>query len=315
MKNDTATWLKQIAAIAALALFVGAAACRSKKENLNRPVDNANASAPVQPVSQSAFDVVDSKVIERVSPFDHSRKEHQTKTKDCAFCHQRKDNSPTPVFPSHPACIECHQKDFTNRQSRMCEVCHTTPVDAKGTLIEFPKKQAEFGLKAFSHRQHGNPEKMKDQMADMPNGVPACDKCHAFDQAKIVAGFPHHPECYSCHAHQANQPAQPAQAGQAAKNLGDCDTCHVKKDQALAFTRGTGPAFSLYNFRHGPHLAKSGDCSKCHKTTEAAAQPVRADVTEINVARGQRHHSGCWDCHVTARESACTKCHKNSAPF
>src|SRR5919199_1503467 len=125
MKNDTATLLKQIVTIVALVMFVGAVACRSKKENLNKPVDNSNASAPAQPVSQSAFDVVDSKVIEKVSPFDHNRKEHQTKTKDCAFCHQRKDNSPTPIFPSHPACIECHQKDFTNRQSRMCEVCHT----------------------------------------------------------------------------------------------------------------------------------------------------------------------------------------------
>src|SRR3954470_2910322 len=120
MKNDTAKLLKQIVTIAALALFVSMGACRSKKENLNKPVENANASAPVQPVSQSAFDVVDSKVIERVSPFNHTRKEHQTKTQDCAFCHQRKDNNPTPIFPSHTACIECHQRDYTNRQSRMC---------------------------------------------------------------------------------------------------------------------------------------------------------------------------------------------------
>src|SRR5437868_9053308 len=308
--NDTAKRLKLIVATITLMLFVSFAACRSTKQNLNKPPDNANAPPPAQPVSQSAFDIVDSKVIEKVSPFDHNRKEHQTKTKDCAFCHQRKDNNATPIFPSHPACIECHQRDFTNRQSRMCEVCHTTPVDAKGTLIEFPKKQAEFGLKGFSHKQHGNPEKMKDQMADMPNGVPDCNKCHAFDQAKIVAGFPHHPECYACHAHQA---AQPAQANQ--KQLGDCGTCHIKKDQALAFSRGTGPAFSLYNFRHGPHLAKNNDCSKCHKTIEVPAPPVRADITEINVARGQRHHSSCWDCHVTAREAACTKCHKSSTPF
>lgn len=317
MKNDAAKLLKQIVTIAALALIVSVGACRSKKENLNKPADNSNAAPAAQPASPSAFDVVDSKVIEKQSPFDHSRKEHQTKTRDCAFCHQRKDNSATPVFPSHPACIECHQKDFTNRQSRMCEVCHTTPVDAKGTLIEFPKKQAEFGLKGFSHRQHTDAEKMKGQMAD-GSGVPACDKCHAFDEGKVVAGFPHHPECFSCHAHQGGQAAQPvaaASAGQANKSLADCGTCHVKRDQAIAFSRGTGPAFALYNFRHGPHLAKSGDCAKCHKTTEASAQPVRADMTEINVARGQRHHSGCWNCHVTAKESACTKCHKSSVPF
>jgi hypothetical protein len=312
MKNDTAKRLKLIVAIITLMLFVSFAACRSTKQNLNKPPDNANAAPPAQPVSPSAFDVVDSKVIEKVSPFDHNRKEHQTRTKDCAFCHQRKDNNTTPVFPSHPACFQCHQKDFTNRQSRMCEVCHTTPVDAKGTLIEFPKKQSEFGLKAFSHRQHGNADKMKDQEAAAAGGVPACDKCHTFDQAKIVASFPHHPECYACHAHQANQPTQ---VGQATKTLGDCGTCHVKKDQALAFNRGTGPAFSLYNFRHGPHLAKSGDCSKCHKTTDVPETPTRADIAEINVARGQRHHSACWQCHVPAHETACTKCHKGSVPF
>ena len=310
--NDTAKRLKLIVATITLMLFVSFAACRSTKQNLNKPPDNANAAPPAQPVSQSAFDVVDSKVIEKVSPFDHNRKEHQTRTKDCAFCHQRKDNNATPVFPSHPACIDCHQKDFTNRQSRMCEVCHTTPVDAKGTLIEFPKKQSEFGLKAFSHRQHGNADKMKGQEADAAGGVPACDKCHTFDQAKMVASFPHHPECYACHAHQANQTTQ---VGQATKTLGDCGTCHVKKDQALAFNRGTGPAFSLYNFRHGPHLAKSGDCSKCHKNTDVPETQARADIAEINVARGQRHHSACWQCHVPAREQTCTKCHKGSVPF
>ena len=310
--NDTAKRLKLIVATITLMLFVSFAACRSTKQNLNKPPDNANAAPPAQPVSQSAFDVVDSKVIEKVSPFDHNRKEHQTRTKDCAFCHQRKDNNATPVFPSHPACIDCHQKDFTNRQSRMCEVCHTTPVDAKGTLIEFPKKQSEFGLKAFSHRQHGNADKMKGQEADAAGGVPACDKCHTFDQAKMVASFPHHPECYACHAHQANQTTQ---VGQATKTLGDCGTCHVKKDQAMAFNRGTGPALSLYNFRHGPHLAKSGDCSKCHKTTDVPEAQARADIAEINVARGQRHHSACWQCHVPAREQTCTKCHKGSVPF
>src|SRR5581483_9020177 len=110
------------------------------------------------------------------------------------------------------------------------------PVDVKGTLIEFPKKQSEFGLKAFSHRQHGNPDKMKGQEADAANGVPACDQCHTFDQAKIVAAFPHHPECYACDAHQANQTTQVAET---AKTLGDCGTCHVKKDQAMAINRGT----------------------------------------------------------------------------
>jgi len=63
MKNDAAKLLKQIVTIAALALVVSVGACRSKKENLNRPVENSNAAPAAQPVTPSAFDVVDSKVI------------------------------------------------------------------------------------------------------------------------------------------------------------------------------------------------------------------------------------------------------------
>src|SRR2546423_1071493 len=180
------------------------------------------------------------------------------------------------------------------------------------TLMLFVSFAACRSTKQNLNKPPGNADKMKGQEVDAAGGVPACDKCHTFDQAKIVASFPHHPECYACHAHQANQTSQ---VGQATKTLGDCGTCHVKKDQALAFNRGTGPAFSLYNFRHGPHLAKSGDCSKCHKSTDVPETPARADIAEINVVRGQRHHSACWQCHVPAREQTCTKCHKGSVPF
>ncbi|MEN3331094.1 MAG: hypothetical protein V7641_459, partial [Blastocatellia bacterium] len=88
------------------------------------------------PKSQLAFDVVDSRVIEKLSPFDHNRIEHQTRSRDCAFCHQQPDNSNTSGIPHHSACNECHQRDYIIRQSRMCAVCHTTPVDALGTLLD-----------------------------------------------------------------------------------------------------------------------------------------------------------------------------------
>src|SRR2546425_8779537 len=117
---------KRIAA-AAFILFACFGACRSTKQNLNKPIESP---PPTAPVSQSPFDVVDSKVIEVVSPFDHSRKEHRTKTQDCAACHLRPNNDPTPVWPGHAACQECHVKDLlSNLQSKMCVVCHKTPLD------------------------------------------------------------------------------------------------------------------------------------------------------------------------------------------
>jgi hypothetical protein len=114
--------------------------------------------------------------------------------------------------------------------------------------------------------------------------------------------MPKHPECYSCHAHQPGE------------KLAACGACHVKKSEGMQYSAALGTAFSLYNFRHGPHLKKAA-CDRCHKTVEVPAAQPRSDILEINVARGQRHHSTCWSCHVQAKESVCSKCHVGSLPF
>jgi hypothetical protein len=285
---------------AAFILFAAFWACRSTKQNLNKPID----SPPPAPVSQSPFDIVSSKVIDVVSPFDHNRKEHKAKTQDCSACHVRSTNDPTPLFPGHSACMECHSKDPSNVESKMCVVCHKIPVDTQGTLIAFPAKLTQFGLKRFSHRDHANPEKMKGQMdADkMTEGAPKCDFCHHFDEQGLKASMPKHPECYSCHSHQPND------------KFAACGACHTTKADGMQYGATLGTAFSLYNFRHGPHL-KSATCDKCHKTIEVPTDQPRTDILEINTARGQRHHSTCWTCHVQAKEPVCSKCHVNALPF
>jgi hypothetical protein len=293
---------KRIVAAAAVILFASVCSCRSTKQNLNKPPEAP--ATPATPVSQSPFDLVDSKVIEVVSPFDHNRKEHKTRTQDCAACHVRPTADAKPVFPGHSACIECHARDFTNKESKMCVVCHKIPIDAQASRIEFPARQVQFGLKAFSHRTHANPEKMKGQMdaQKMPEGAPKCDFCHRFDDQGLKASMPGHPECYSCHNHQPNE------------KFGACDTCHIKKQEAMQYGATLGAAFNLYNFRHGPHLKKAA-CEKCHQTIEVPAEQRRSDVLEINVSRGQRHNSTCWSCHVRAKEPVCSKCHINATPF
>ena len=292
---------RTIAAIG-MVLIASIWACKSTKQNLNKPPENA--AAPTAPVSQSPFDLVESKVVEIVSPFDHNRKEHKTKTQDCAACHTRPTNDAKPVFPGHAACIECHGRDFNNKDSKMCVVCHTTPVEASGTRIEFPARLMQFGIKGFSHRTHANPEKMKDQMEPekMPQGAPKCDFCHRFDGQGLKASMPGHPECYSCHNHQPTQ------------KFAACDTCHIKKSDGMQYGTTLGAAFNLYNFKHGPHLKKAA-CEKCHQTIEVPAEQRRTDVLEINVSRGQRHNSACWSCHVRAKEPVCSKCHISATPF
>lgn len=296
MRNNSTRSLRLIVIAAAALAFLGALACRSTapptaNKAAETPQPTATPAAPPSP-----FNIKESAVIERTSPFNHTRAEHQTKTKDCGFCHQRLDNNVTPVFPGHSACIECHAKDFTNTSSQMCVVCHKSPVDAQGTRISFPAKMSEFGIKGFSHKQHMDSKKMAGETE-----TPKCSTCHTSTEG-ASASYPNHQQCYSCHIHQANQ------------KLGECGVCHADAKLALKYTRSTGSALSQYNFQHGPHTKKAS-CDKCHRQTETAPQQVRADIQTISVSRGQRHTSACWSCHVQAKESVCTKCHRGSLPF
>jgi hypothetical protein len=287
---------KRIIAVTAIILF-GAWACRSNLQNLNRTVESAPPA-----VSQSAFDIVDSKVIEVISPFDHTRRDHKTKSLDCSACHVRANNDPKPVMPGHPACIECHLRDFTSKEPKMCIVCHRMPLDAQFSRTEFPARLTQFGIRAFSHRDHSNSEKMRNQMdmQMMPEGAPKCDFCHRFDDLGLKASMPEHPECYSCHEHQPNE------------KLDACVSCHIRKSGGMQYYATPGRAFTLYNFKHGPHLKKA-DCDKCHLTVEVPAGQPQPDILAINTAPGQRHHSSCWNCHVESREAVCSKCH--TQPF
>ena len=298
MKRETS---KRIVAAMAVILFVCLWACKSTKQNVNKPPEGANPPAPA--ASQSPFEIVDSKVIETVSPFDHNRKEHKTKTQDCGACHERASNDPKPVLPGHPACFECHAKDFSNLESKMCVVCHKTP-PTKASLIEFPARMSQFGLKRFSHRDHMNPEKMKGQMdpGKMADGAVKCDICHRFDGEGLKASMPKHADCYSCHAHQPGE------------KLAGCAACHTRKSEGMQYDATLGTAFKLYNFKHRSHL-KAAACDRCHKTVEVPPDKPRSDILDINTARGQRHHSTCWTCHVQAKESVCSKCHVSSLPF
>jgi hypothetical protein len=297
MRNDMTRGLRLIIIGAAAILLISGLACRSTKQPTANKAAEAPQPAPQTAAAPSPFDVKESAVIERTSPFNHTRAEHQTKTKDCAFCHQRLDNSVTPVFPGHSACIECHSKDFTNTASQMCVVCHKSPVDAQGTRISFATKMSEFGIKGFSHKQHMDPKKM----AGEGETAPKCNTCHQSTEG-AAASFPNHQQCYSCHVHQANQ------------KLGECGVCHSDVKLALKYTKGTGSALGLYNFKHGSHTTKAS-CDRCHRQIETAPKQVRADIQTISAGRGQRHTSACWSCHVQAKESVCTKCHRGSLPF
>src|ERR1044072_6362165 len=259
--NITKTIKLTVITVSAILLITRFASRTTKQPTANTPPEAPPSSQANANTSQSPFNIKESLVIERKSPFDHSRPEHQTKTKDCGFCHQRPDNNVTPVFPGHSACIECHAKDFTNSDSKMCVVCHKSPVDAQGTRMSFPAKMNEFGVKGFSHRQHMDAKKIA---AAGETETPKCSICHTSTEGSS-ASFPDHQQCYSWHIHQANQ------------KLGECGVCHANAKVALKFTRGTGSALSLYNFQHGPHTKKAS-CDRCHRQTDTDPKLGRADI-------------------------------------
>jgi len=236
-------------------------------------------------------------MLDRDLKFDHNRPEH--KRQDCSVCHQRADNSVTPKFPGHASCIACHAVDYTSSNNKLCIVCHQLPLEAQPKLAAFPMRVTQFGLKEFSHKQHLDPAKMPTGTA-----VPKCDTCHQFDSGLIQASFGGHPQCYTCHTHQPGE------------KLAGCGACHADQTVALKFINGAGGASALYNFTHGGHFKQASiqrNCDKCHHLIDR--EPQRPDILEINTARGQRHTSGCWSCHVQAHEPVCSKCHVKGPPL
>ena len=283
---------KLVIAMLAVIGVAGLQACGDSKKpaptNANKAPEPA-AGAPAAP----QITPVDAKVTESESTFDHNRVEH--KKVECSFCHQRTDNEPTPKFPGHSACNDCHQQDFSSTKTALCAGCHKTPIEAEPQLISFPGRLKQLGLKGFSHRDHMNPEKM-------PAGTEklSCASCHRFGGRGVEASFPRHAECYSCHTHQAGE------------KLGECATCHTERAASMTYSAG-GSAYSLYNFRHGTHVKRT-TCDRCHRTSEPASK-TSSDILQISTARGQRHNSTCFTCHSRAKENVCSKCHVGSVPF
>ena len=293
MKKDTNKVLKLAVVVIAAAAIV-LAACSKSKPPANKAAQPAVPAQPA-PAPAATTATVESVVIEKTSPFNHTTKAHK---QECVNCHQRTDNEPVPQFPGHAACIDCHQKDFTTTTSQMCVVCHRTPLEQQPKLIAFPARLSQFGIRGFSHKTHRDASKM-------PAGTqpPKCDACHRITQGGLQVGFPRHPECYSCHTHQAGE------------KLGECTTCHAGVSESMKYRTGSTGAFSLYNFRHASHVSRAA-CDRCHGTPSAkAVSTAQSDVLKISTARGQRHKSACWTCHVQAKEPVCSKCHTGGVPF
>ncbi len=236
-----------------------------------------------------------------LSQFDHNTEGH--KAIDCRTCHARPDNRVMPELPDHPACINCHSNIYTDLAFRQrqdfCERCHLWPVEpVENRLVSFPASMKQFGIKAFSHQDHMDPNKTPAHLPDL-----TCASCHHQRTRGLQVAFPGHQECYTCHTHDSEEPA------------GGCGVCHADKELSIAYRTRSRLAFSNFRFSHTTHLKEptiAGDCKKCH---ESNAGTEHVDITGVFPKPGMIHSSGCWSCHKQEKEPSCLKCHENGPPI
>jgi len=241
--------------------------------------------------------------------FDHRLAEHAKVA--CESCHARSLDNPTgvePQRPPHTACSDCHSSEnYLNASTTepLCATCHPARqiLDAslKTQVLPFPNQLHQFGVRAFSHRDHMDDAKM----SPAPAGY-GCAFCHASGASLAAKTFPAHAECYSCHVHQAGQ------------KFGRCQDCHAPTGESLVFAHDEGTATRDYNFLHSGHTKhKDGTaiaCATCHNLTAEA--PKVSDLARLEPTRGEQHKSACWGtCHIQKEETRCGKCHVRGVPL
>jgi len=238
------------------------------------------------------------------STFKHTSQRHASQA--CTACHQRTaDNSIKPVFPNHPACINCHLAQFVTPAVPICAICHSDISNAKPPLKGFPATFKEkFNVK-FDHAQH---------MSVSARPKSGCVACHNRPLNRgvalaIPAGLNAHSQCYSCHT--------PTSKSSAGKEIASCGACHDQK--AFARTSTNARAFRL-GFDHSEHGPRQRlECATCHTLTAGLPQGRQASsprAAEHFVMGGGR---SCLTCHNGKQSFGgdlafkdCKRCHSGS---
>jgi Class III cytochrome C family. len=233
------------------------------------------------------------------SKFSHTTQKHSTLA--CASCHERQNNSSTPTFPGHKACMDCHQAQFFTPQTPLCNICHSSLSGSNPPLHGFPSKFKESFNAKFDHAQHNTGE-----------GRPAqgCASCHTATLRRgvamtIPAGISAHNNCYQCHT--------PGKTS-GGRDISSCATCH-----SLASYRRTPTNSVAFNasFSHAKHSFRQRlDCADCH--TLRGGLPQAKQVTSPRTAQHfppSRGIISCATCHNNKRAFGeadygdCKRCH------
>jgi len=235
--------------------------------------------------------------LQNYGTFSHSVRAHADI--NCNSCHQRTDNSITPRFAGHSACINCHLTQFVTPQSPMCAICHSNVQSASAPLRAFPAKFNErFNMK-FDHAAH-------NRGAGRPaNGCVACHKPLRGGVAlSIPANLNAHSNCYSCHT--PNRVV-------GGRDIGSCSMCH---SQAGYRRTSTSAAAFQASFSHADHGARQRlNCADCHSITAGAPQTRQVSSPVVGQHFSSNRAMKCMTCHNDKRAfgdrnfANCKLCH------
>ncbi len=223
----------------------------------------------------------------------------------CTDCHPQeaviRGDYSRPGSNQHSPCDECHKEEFYKPPGVFCRNCHTE-VDPrrKGATRMQPYPERGFSrvlASEFSHRTHLDQGAMESAVGFHV----ACDGCHERDPESKDPRVPGHKQCARCHSESAKARAK--------LNMGQCDSCHPKRDVELR--RGRRLIKGDLIFAHSDHVKDQAGaaiaCQQCH-----ADIPGSRSSSDVSVPEMQK----CAVCHEDSaktpervRIARCDVCH------
>lgn len=234
------------------------------------------------------------------SRFLHTSQRHASLT--CAACHVRSDNSATPRFPGHKACINCHSSQFFTSGTAMCAICHSDVNSSNPPLKGFPSRFNESFNVKFDHSQHN---------AGSARPASGCAACHSrmggrATALSIPSGLSAHNQCYTCHT--------PSSKSSSGKEIASCGVCHDQKPYSRTSTNARAYRYAFSHAKHG--RGQRLDCADCHRLTAGLSQSRQVSAPTASEHFPATRGMTCLTCHNGKRSFGgdlafkdCRRCH------
>lgn len=238
------------------------------------------------------------------SSFKHTSQRHASLA--CNSCHDRKDNSATPIFPGHKDCVSCHTGQFVSAAVPMCVICHSDVNSGNPPLKSFPAKFNESFNVKFDHAQHMN---------GAARPASGCAACHSRSGGRATAltiptGMAAHNQCYTCHT--------PSSKSSAGRELASCGVCHDQKAYSRTSTNARAFRYAFSHAKHGSGQRLA--CADCHSLTAGLPQSRQVSSPQPLEHFASVRGKNCLSCHNGQRSFGgdlafkdCRRCHTSAS--